>query len=79
MFCQYRDVLGKPNEGIHATRIPIIDVALWDLVGMIILIVILSHYISTWSAILVVSLGTIFLHYLFCVNTRVNTMLFGMQ
>ena len=77
-FCEYKDIFGKPREGIHATRIPILDVALWDVVGAIVLIFGLIWLgLSPACSVAVVVVGTIILHRLFCVNTRVNEAIFG--
>ncbi len=32
MFSRYRNSLGKPRQGVHALRIPVVDLALVDVV-----------------------------------------------
>jgi uncharacterized membrane protein YcaP (DUF421 family) len=76
-LCQYQDILGKPNEGIHQYRF--LGFALFDILGTIFLIVLIHLltkinyiYITIFMVVLF-----IFLHWLFCVNTRLNELLFG--
>jgi hypothetical protein len=67
-LCKYKDIFGKPNEGVHSTRI--FGLAFWDLFGMIIIIVILSNYIYyAWA---IIPLLTIIIHKVFCVDTAFN-------
>ncbi len=77
MFCEYRDSLGKPGEGFHEERIG--DFALWDILGTIIIIIVLSFVTNTNIVYMTifVSLLTIFLHRIFCVNTALNVKIFG--
>lgn len=78
-FCQYKDIFGKPNTGIHSYRI--LGFALFD----ILLTIIASIFISAfWELNFFEFLGlTIFLfllgiivHQLFCVKTKLNNILF---
>ena len=65
---KYKDSLGKPNEGIHSTRI--FGLAFYDIIGMIIIIIVLSNwYEYAW---LVVPIATVFIHWLFGVETAFN-------
>ena len=36
VLSRFADALGKPRQGFHAARIPILDIALWDTVGTIV-------------------------------------------
>ncbi len=67
-LCKYRDVFGKPNEGIHSYRF--LGLAIFDVIGMIIIIVILSNYMP--YAYIIVPLLTIIIHKVFCVDTAFN-------
>jgi hypothetical protein len=71
-LCQYRNIFGKPNEGIHKTRF--MSLAAMDLIGMILIIVFISYYWQTGlvSTTIIVSIITIIIHYLFCVPTAFN-------
>jgi len=87
MFCQYKDALGKPNEGVHSYRL--FGVAIVDLSLTLIGSIILSYFIYGASAksgslfhsfliifIILIILGII-AHRLFCVNTTLNMKIFG--
>ena len=77
MLCQYKDLLGKVDEGIHSYRIfniAIVDVLLTILGAYIIhLFVPKSNYY--YILILLFLLG-ILLHRIFCVRTTVDKLLF---
>lgn len=82
-LCQYKDALGEPRKGFHSIRL--FDFAVLDIVGTFILAYLLSLFIRMVfgynlnyiiSVIFVFCLA-IFLHWLFCVNTKLNIMLFG--
>ena len=71
-LCHLRGVAGQPREGFHAHRIPGLDLALWDVVGMVCMAAFLSitfkvHFLAT---VLVLFLSAMILHRLFCVETR---------
>lgn len=72
MFCKYKDIFGKPKEGVHSYRImniAVVDLAL-TLIGAYILSILLG--IAYWkTAIGLLILGTI-AHLLFCVDTTVT-------
>lgn len=76
-LCQYKNVFGKEREGVHAVRI--FDVAIVDVV-LTFIAAYLIHIISGWNLILVTILLFILgiiAHRLFCVNTKVNVLIFG--
>lgn len=91
-LCKYKDALGIPNEGFHKTRIPGLNIALNDLLGTFLLALILwlvmyvllkSTFLSTngwvqylYCFIFFFILGII-LHRIFCVNTTINKLIFG--
>lgn len=75
LLCEYRDVFGAPNTGFHARRIA--GLALWDVVGTLVLAWPLARWTS-WpyvrSLAFLLVLG-ILLHWVFCVPTKLNRML----
>lgn len=84
MFCQYKDVFGAPNTGVHAYRIfnlALVDVVLTILSGFIIYWILSKYYDSldirhlTYIIIGLFLLGIIS-HRIFCVRTTVDTLLF---
>jgi hypothetical protein len=77
MLCQYKDILGKPNQGIHRHRmfgIAIVDVILTILGARVLSKIFNVKFIHV--LIFLFLLG-ILLHWLFCVDTTVNMWLFG--
>lgn len=77
MLCEYSDIFGKPREGVHSVRI--CDIALVDVAGTVFLANILSKtfkfkFVYT---LLVLLLIAIIIHRIFCVNTKINVMIFG--
>lgn len=77
-LCEYKDIFGKPREGVHSHRIPYIDIASVDFFGTIIIaiiIAILGGYSIIKTTIYSFILGII-LHKLFCVDTKLNKLIF---
>jgi hypothetical protein len=76
MFCSYKDIFGKVNEGVHSYRvfdIAIVDFGLTILAGFIISRV--FNYNIIVVLVLLFLLGII-MHRLFCVRTKVDQLLF---
>jgi hypothetical protein len=72
--CPFKDIFGTPGEGVHATRIPVLDIALVDTVATVIaafLIQKLFYPQTPYLTVLILFtlLGEV-LHYLFCVDTK---------
>ena len=75
MFCKYRDIFGIPGKGFHSVRL--MDVALGDYIGTILLAILMSHvtkYPLVLTTIFMFILGLI-LHILFCVPTSASKFL----
>jgi hypothetical protein len=69
--CPYKYIFGKPREGAHAIRIPILDWALVDTLMTILLAWFLAKYLKQpfWFILLVTFLiGEIF-HAIFCLDS----------
>lgn len=80
-LCTYANVFGPPRTGVHATRIPFLDIALWDTVGTIVIALLLHYSIPAlrkhnvaWT-ISGLFITAIVAHYAFCVPTRLNQVL----
>lgn len=76
-LCKYKNIFGKPNEGVHAYRIfniAIVDVLLTVLAAYIISIFTNYHFVST---LMVLFLLGIISHRLFCVQTTIDKKIFG--
>lgn len=77
MFCEYKDALGKVNQGVHSYRfmnIAIIDVLL-TLLGSYLIYRIFPQY-SIWLLLLSLFILGVLLHRLFCVRTTIDKLLF---
>ena len=74
-LCQYRDVLGKPNKGIHKFRL--FDVAIIDVLLTIVLGLLVARIfaITKFNGILLSFLLGLIFHKIFCVQTKVSKLL----
>lgn len=79
-FCSHKDLLGEPKKGIHSFRIKIstYDFAIVDILLTIIVAIVISYkynYNFFTTLMYMIILGII-VHYLFCVPTTLNNILF---
>jgi hypothetical protein len=75
-LCKYKDILGKPNQGVHSYRIfniAIVDVLLTIIVAYILSIV--TKYKFIYTLLFMFILGIIS-HRIFCVRTTIDKLLF---
>ena len=77
-LCQFQDVLGKPRLGSHAIRIPVIDVAMIDvLMTAVAALATAKFQLRRWPAhFLGWFVVAQILHIVFCVRTRVVELIF---
>jgi hypothetical protein len=78
MFCQYKNIFGKPNEGVHSSRF--FNIAIIDVVATIVGAFLLHKLFPKYKFIVI--LITLFIigiiaHRLFCVRTTVDKLLFN--
>ena len=76
-LCKYKHILGVEGQGFHSYRV--LNIAVFDLIGAIAIAWFISmafnlHFV--YACIVAFALGII-LHRLFCVNTTINKMIFG--
>lgn len=71
LFCEYKDVLGKPGAGFHERRF--MGLAANDLFGTMFIAYLISLYKGGFimNFIYLVVLGMV-LHFLFCVDSALN-------
>lgn len=72
IFCKYKNILGKPNHGIHKTRI--FGLALFDIIFTIIGAYFFNKYFEYNNFYLILIIFIVigeFFHYLFCVDTPI--------
>lgn len=76
-FKAYSEIFGKPKQGVHSYRI--LDLAIADIIMTIIGAIIISLIlkINFFLTLIFLFLLGIILHRLFCVNTTINKMIFG--
>jgi hypothetical protein len=78
MFCQYKDIFGKPNKGIHKYRLfglAIVDM-IATVVGAYIIYISTTYKYSFYQILFILVILGIISHKLFCVDTALNKMLF---
>jgi len=75
-LCKYRDILGRPKEGVHSRRI--LDIAVVDVVLTLVVAALITWYsqIPLWQTSLALFAAGIVLHRAFCVRTTVDKLLF---
>ena len=69
MLCQYKDIFGKQNEGLHSYRIA--NVAVVDVLLTIILAFLINRD-NFYMVFLILIILSIIAHRLFCVKTTVD-------
>lgn len=77
MFCKYKDIFGKVNEGIHSIKIfniSVVDVLLTIFLAYIIQLAVPSS--SFIYVLIILFIIGIISHRLFCVRTTVDKFLF---
>ena len=77
MLCKYKDILGKVGEGAHSIRI--FNIAVVDVLLTIIAAYIIHFLVPTYrfsSILLTLFVTGIALHWMFCVRTTVDKLLF---
>ena len=77
MLCKYKDILGKPNTGLHSYRI--FNIAIVDVLLTIIAAFLISYFFkfNFLLTLCILFLVGIIAHRLFCVRTTVDKLLFN--
>ena len=75
-LCKYKNLFGKPGEGLRKYRI--FDIAIYDTVIVIIIGFLISYFTgyNLWITLAVLFISGIIAHRLFCVRTGVDKLLF---
>jgi len=75
-LCQYKDILGKPNEGIRQ-QLRLFDISIIDVLLTIVLGLLLARIfkLTKFNGILLSFLLSIVFHKIFCVDTTINKLL----
>ena len=77
MFCKYKHIFGEERKQFNSLRF--LDLAIGDVVGTIIIGVLIAYVfqMNTLITCFCLFVLAIFLHRMFCVNTKINTIIFG--
>lgn len=77
-LCNYSDIFGKPNEGVHSFRI--LDIAVVDVVSTFFLAYLINYYYDTlqnvWRDFFILLFLSVLVHKLFCVETTLTNYVF---
>jgi hypothetical protein len=75
MSCPFKDVFGKPNEGVHSYRL--FGVAIVDVISTVVGVVLIAWFlnVSWWKTLIVAFVLGEIMHYIFGVQTAVLTFL----
>jgi hypothetical protein len=75
-LCKYKNLFGKPGEGLRQYRI--FDIAIYDTIVVILIGILLSWVtkINIWVVLIVLFISGIIAHRLFCVRTGIDKILF---
>jgi hypothetical protein len=77
-LCKYKDIFGKPNEGIHSYKI--FNISIVDVLATIFVAYIIYLFIPNCNFFFILIglfLLGIVLHKLFCVRTTIDKLLFN--
>jgi hypothetical protein len=79
-LCKYKDIIGKPNTGIHSYKlygISVLDVLVVVGAAYVIDAVFLpSRFRGFWRVLFILFITGIIVHRLFCVRTTIDKLLF---
>lgn len=76
-LCKYKNALGKPDEGLHRYRIggfALVDILLTAGLALIASRAFHSSFVVVFLILLIIAIGV---HEAFCVNTRLNALIFN--
>jgi len=81
-LCNYSNIFGTPNEGVHSIRI--FNVAVVDVLATVLVAWLLTKYyvgpkygLKFWHVLLILLILGFVMHRLFCVRTTFDKMLFS--
>ena len=77
MFCEYSEIFGKVNEGVHSYKI--MNIAMVDVIATIIVAYLINMIYNDWPFAYILGglfVLSIIMHRLFCVRTTIDKLLF---
>lgn len=77
MLCKHRHIFGEERKGFHSYRV--FDIAIGDFLLTVLLAFGISYVfnVNYYTTLIIIMIIGIIVHRLFCVNTKINTILFG--
>ncbi len=75
-LCKYKNIFGKPNEGVHSYRL--FNIAIIDLLMTFIVAFLISYFFNyhTFNVFIILFILGIIMHKIFCIDTTINKMIF---
>jgi hypothetical protein len=75
-LCKYKNIFGKPGEGLRKYRV--FDIAIYDTTIVIIIGLLFSYFTryNIWLTLAVLFVSGIIVHRMFCVRTGIDKLLF---
>lgn len=77
MLCQYRNIFGKPGEGIHRYRIFGLAAVDSGLTVAVVILISLLFRINFFTVLVAAMVLAVLVHKAFCVNTPITEAIFG--
>ena len=76
-LCQYKNIFGKPNIGVHSYRI--FNIAIVDLFFTVLAAYAISKYyiLDFWYVFIILMLISLILHKMFCVDTTLTQLAYN--
>lgn len=75
-LCRYKDLFGRPSEGVHAYRI--FDIAVVDVAATVVVAYVIARVFgfAFWKSLVTLFIVGIISHRAFCVRTTVDKWVF---
>ena len=76
-LCKYKNIFGEPRTGVHSIRIA--DFAIVDIILTIFAGIVISRLLNIplFYVLVILFLSSIIIHRIFCVQTKMVTLIFG--
>lgn len=77
MLCRYKDIFGEPRKGVHSIRVA--DFAAVDVILTIVAAAVIAKAlkVNVFATFIVLLIMAIIIHRAFCVQTKLNQMIFN--
>ena len=75
-LCKYKDLFGKPGQGIHSYKL--FNISVVDVIATVVGAFMISYFMKKnfWVVLFVLFVLGIILHHIFCVRTTIDKFLF---